>query len=183
MHLKNIVSGFRWYFYNRIVNKIPFFHLRVPLLRTYISLGKDSNILTGVEILTRSRQSKNEIIIGNNCVINSGCVLDGRVGKILIGNNVDIARETSIFTLEHDPHSNDHSTVGGDVVIEDYVWISSRVTILPGVKISKGAVVASNAVVTKSVESMAIYGGVPAKKIGVRRSELAYTLNHKPFLG
>lgn len=183
MRIKELFGGFRWYFYNRIVNKIPFYHVRIFLLRTYISLGKDSNILTGVEILTRSFHSKEDIIIGDNCVINSKCVLDGRVGRILIGNNVDIARETNIFTLEHDPQSDDHRTVSGHVVIEDHVWISSRVTVLPGVTISKGAVVASNAVVTKSLKPMTIYGGVPAQKIGERRSELLYRLDHKPFLG
>ena len=56
-------------------------------------------------------------------------------------------------------------TTGGDVIIEDYVWIASRCTILPGVKIGKGAVVASNSVVTKDVPQMAIVGGCPCKKL------------------
>ena len=121
------------------------------------------------------------IIIGNNSVINSKVLLDGRGGNIIIGNNVDIAREVNIWTLEHDPHDDYHRTKGGNVIIEDYVWIASRVTILPNVKIGKGAVIASGAVVTKDVPSMAIVGGVPAKVIGTRKSKLKYELNYKPL--
>lgn len=139
------------------------------------SLGKDTWFLMGLEI--RSGQN---ISIGANCAINKSVLLDGRGGKLSIGNNVDIAQETNIWTLQHAPNSDMHDTVGGDVEIEDYAWISSRVTILPGVKIGKGAVVAACAVVTKDVESMAIVGGVPATNIGVRISELNYHLNYKP---
>jgi acetyltransferase-like isoleucine patch superfamily enzyme len=183
MNIRSYFGGIRWYFYNRIVNKIPFFSIRMFLLKTYITVGNNSNILTGVEILTRSAGSKNDIIIGDNCIINTGCLLDGRVGRIIIGNNVDIARETNIFTLQHDPHDDYHNTKGGNVVINDHVWISSRVTILPGVTIGRGAVVASNAVVNKTVAEMEICAGIPAQKIGVRKSKLLYTLMHKPFLG
>ena len=48
-------------------------------------------------------------------------------------------------------------------MIEDYAWISFRATVLPGVRIGRGAVVAANAVVTKDVEDYAIVGGIPAK--------------------
>ena len=110
------------------------------------------------------RSAKN-ISIGNNCVVNKNVLLDGRGGQLIIGNNVDIAQETNIWTLEHDVHSDFHTSFGEDVVIEDYVWIASRCTILPGVRIGKGAVIASNSVVTKDVEPMSIVGGVPAKKL------------------
>jgi acetyltransferase-like isoleucine patch superfamily enzyme len=108
--------------------------------------------------------------------------LDGRTGKIIIGNNVDIAREAAIFTLEHDPNADYYETISGDVIIEDYAWVSSRATILPGVKIGRGAIVASNAVVTKDVQPMTIVGGVPAKVIGRRKSNLKYNLKVFPYL-
>jgi len=126
------------------------------------------------------RKGKN-ISIGNNSIINKNVLLDGRGGKLIIGDNVDIAQETNIWTLEHDVHDDYHKDIGGDVIIEDYVWIASRVTILPGVTIGRGAAVAANAVVTKDVASMSIVGGIPAKAIGYRKSQLKYTLNYKPF--
>ncbi len=175
------IQALRMYIFNKLINRIPFACIRMPLIRLYVNIGNDSNILTNVEILNRSLK-KNQIVIGNNSVINSYCLLDGRIGRICIGDNVDIARETNIFTLEHDLNSDFHDTKSGDVIIEDYVWISSRVTILPGVKIGKGAVVASNAVVTRNVAPMTIVGGIPAKKIGERKSKLTYIIKHFPFL-
>lgn len=59
--------------------------------------------------------------------------------------DVDIGTHTHIWTLEHDPIDSGHSTRTGSVTIEDHVWIASRVTILPGVTIGRGAVVAAGA--------------------------------------
>ncbi|MFD0763858.1 acyltransferase [Mucilaginibacter lutimaris] len=144
--------------------------------RTIHSFGKKSTILMGVEI----RSGKN-ISIGDNTIINQKVLLYGRGGKLIIGNNVDIAQETNIWTLEHDVHDDYHKSKGDDIIIEDHVWIASRVTILPGVTIGRGAVVACNSVVTKNVEELTIVGGVPAKPIGKRRSGLLYEMNYKPL--
>lgn len=179
-HARGFVKGLRLYLYNKVFNKIPFANLRNTFARFYLVLGKHSNILMNVEILNSSL-NRDQIQIGDHTVINTRCLLDGRVGTIKIGNNVDIARETNIFTLEHDPHSDVHDSRSGNVVIEDYVWIASRVTILPGVTIGRGAVVASNAVVTKDVEPSAIVAGIPAKKIGIRKSGLKYSNTYFPF--
>lgn len=97
-------------------------------------------------------------------------------GGVKIGNNVDIAQEVNIWTEQHDYNSATYASTGGEVVIEDYVWIASRATILPGVTIGRGAVVASCAVVTKDVPSMAIVAGIPAKIIGHRQDCLDYKL-------
>lgn len=51
------------------------------------------------------------------------------------------------------------------VVIEEDVWCGANVTILKGVTIGRGSVIAAGAVVTKNVGEYEIWGGVPAKKI------------------
>ena len=51
----------------------------------------------------------------------------------------------------------------GDTVIGNDVWIGQNVTIMPGVKIGDGAIIAANSTVVKSVEPYSIYGGNPAK--------------------
>lgn len=177
--IKDYVVGFRLYLFNRCINRIPFSSIRLILMKRYITIGRNSNVMMNVELLNMTRNRK-QVIIGKNSIINSRTLLDGRTGKLIIGNNVDIARETNLFTLEHDPHSDYHDARSGDIIIEDYVWIASRVTVLPGVRIGKGAVVASNSVVTKDVEPMAIVAGIPAKKIGERKSGLKYTLKYFP---
>lgn len=86
-------------------------------------------------------------------------MLDGRKAKLIIGANVDIAQETNIWTLEHEVNDNMHKVNGADVIIDDHVWIASRVTILPGVHIGRGAVIAAGAVVSKDVPELEIWGG------------------------
>lgn len=157
------------------IMNIPSRRLRLWYLkRAGVCFGSQTSFLRGVEF-----KSPKNIKIGNNCVINPRTLLDGR-GGLIIGNNVDIARETNIWTMQHDVNDTNHCAVSAPVVIEDYVWIASRVTILPGVKIGRGAVIATGAVVTRDVPSMSIVAGVPAKKIGVRNNPLTYILDFFP---
>ena len=93
-----------------------------------------------------------------------------------IGNNVSIAGEVRMYTMQHDIDDPDFHEVGAPVVIDDYAVIGTRVTLLPGVHIGKGAVVASGAVVTHDVEPYSVVGGVPAKHIRYRSKDLRYTL-------
>ncbi len=59
----------------------------------------------------------------------------------------------------------------GDTVIGNDVWIGYNATIMPGIHIGDGAIIATNAVVTKDVPSYAIVGGNPAKLIRYRFDE------------
>jgi maltose O-acetyltransferase len=117
------------------------------------------------------------IVIGEHCVIDRDCALDGR-GEIVIGNNVNISPEVMILTAYHDPDAENFAGVEKPVEIEDYAWIATRALILPGVKIGRGAVVAAGAVVTKDVPSQAIVGGNPAKFIRDRKGIQRYQLNY-----
>jgi acetyltransferase-like isoleucine patch superfamily enzyme len=174
---RSIASAFVSYIVNRFLMYVPSCHFRLALFRLRVAkLGKGVGLLMGVEL----RHGRN-VFIGDRVVINRRVLLDGRGGQLIIGNDVDIAQETNIWTLEHDVHSDVHADKGGDVVIEDHVWIASRATILPGVRIGKGAVIACSSVVTKDVPAMAIVGGVPAKVIGMRQSLIDYRLNFRPW--
>jgi maltose O-acetyltransferase len=149
--------------------------------KLYLSLflkkvGKRTIILRNIEV----RKPQN-VSIGNGTVINKRVLLDGRGGELQIGDNVDIAQEVMIWTLEHDVNSPIHKGVGLPVVIEDYVWIGARVIIMPGVTIGKGAVIACGAIVTKDVLPKTIVGGIPAKIIGQRENDLTYTLHYKTW--
>ena len=55
--------------------------------------------------------------------------------------------------------------MGRAVTIEDDVWICGGATIVPGVKIGKGAVVAAGTVVTKDVEPYTVVAGNPGRVI------------------
>jgi len=120
-------------------------------------------------------RSPYRVSIGNHVHVNKNVLHDGRE-SLTIGDNVDIAQEVNIWTMQHDYNDQQYKAVGKPVVIEDYVWIASRATILPGVKIGRGAVVASCAVVTKDVPPLAIVAGVFAKVIGTRKDCMEYQL-------
>lgn len=174
-NIKFFFLHFRLYLFNNFFNRIPSKRIRKLIAKAYIKIGKNSTLRLKVEFLNMTL--KKNIIIGDNVTINPYCLLDGRSSKIIIGNNVDIARGTMIYTLQHDPDSDYFETEGGDVIIEDYVWIGSRVIILPGVTIGRGSVIASGAVVTKDIPPMSIAGGLPAKVLRKRESKLKYKIH------
>lgn len=105
--------------------------------------------------------------------------------KLRIGNFVSMADDIT-FLLDSDHYLNHVSTFPmkvqvtkelqmeaiskGDIIVDDDVWIGYGATILSGVHIGQGAVVAAGAVVTKDVPPYAIVGGVPAKVIKYRFS-------------
>ena len=76
-------------------------------------------------------------------------------------------------------NSPDYKAKGASVHIGNYAWIASGVTVLPGIAIGEGAVIATGSVVTKNVEPYTIVAGVPAKKIGNRSRDLRYSLGKR----
>lgn len=134
-----------------------------------VRLTKGAIIYSGFQI-----RNPKSVWIGKGTVVGYNCELDGRKG-LTIGENVNISSDVKFYTLQHDYNSKDFAAVGAPIYIEDYVWVSVRAIILPGVTVGKGAVIAAGAVVTKNVEPYAIMGGVPAKKIGERSRELNYS--------
>ena len=161
-----------YHFVIQIIMWIPCHPLRRLACKLLMKrFDNTSSIRRNVDI-----RSPYRISIGKYCNINKRTVLDGR-GGITIGDCVDIAQDVNIWTEQHDYNSPTYASVCKPVRIEDYVWVATRATILPGVTIGKGAVVASGAVVTKDVPPLAIVAGVPARVIGQRNeSALKYTL-------
>lgn len=126
------------------------------------------------------------IKIGQGSIIGDHCILDGRFG-INIGSNVNISTGVWMWTLQHDVNSSTFSSngCGKPITISERAWISSRTTLLPGVNIEAGVVVAAGALVSKSCpQSYSIYAGVPAKKISDRNQNLTYHFDgsHRLFL-
>jgi len=113
------------------------------------------------------------IEIGDDCSVNPFCVLYGH-GGLKIGNGVRIASGTVIIPANHnfdDPdvpiHQQGVSAKG--IIIEDDVWIGANVTVLDGVCIGHGSVIAAGSVVNRDVELFSVMGGVPARLIKKRK--------------
>ncbi len=185
-----------WVYLATMTGYIPSHTIRLFLYRYLfrIKIGKDSSVHWRGQFNLPSG-----IAIGHNTIIGNDAFLDGRYPRVwsgkeiklisygkdffnpskrplTIGNNVSIAGEVRIYTMQHDIDDPNFAEVGAPVTIDDYAVIGTRVTILPGVHIGKGAVVASGAVVTHDVDPYAVVGGVPAKFIRNRSKDLHYTL-------
>lgn len=115
--------------------------------------------------------------IGQNSHVNRLCTLDAR-GGLYIGNSVSVSHGVMLMTGSHDINSHDFSVNYLPIRIEDYAWIGCGAIVLQNVKIGRGAVVAAGAVVTKDVPPYTVVGGIPAKAINKRSSQLEYKCNH-----
>lgn len=173
--MKEFVSGM-YHFLISIIMWLPCHPLRRLLCKSIMGkFNMSSAVYRCIDI-----RSPYRINIGDGTCVNKQCVLDGR-GGLTIGDNVDIAQGVNIWTEQHDYNSPSYKSVKAPVVIEDYVWIASRATVLPGVTIGRGAVVASCAVVTKDVPPLAIVAGVPARIIGHREDNMSYKLGNRAW--
>lgn len=175
--MKRFIGAFLTFLFNDIITHIPVHIIRKGFLRM---LNKKISSKAVILMHTRILGLWN-IEIADRVVINQYCLLDCRRNKIIIDQDTDIGPYTRIWTLGHDPNSEMHELYGGDVVIKDHVWIASGVTILPGVSINRGAVVASASVVTKSVGEMEIVAGNPARKVKERMNSLGYKIGYHPL--
>ena len=104
-------------------------------------------------------------VVGERVFINMGCKFQDQ-GGITIDDGALIGHNVVLATLNHmlDPEKRAGMTYA-PIHIGKYVWIGANATVLPGVTIGDGAVVAAGAVVTKDVEGNTVVGGVPAKLI------------------
>jgi acetyltransferase-like isoleucine patch superfamily enzyme len=173
--MKVFLSELRLYICNHVVCHIPSHNFRLWYYKNVMGfqIGKGSSVFMNCKF-----DCAKGLTIGSNSVVNSNCRLDPR-GGLIIGDNVSISNDIVILTADHDLNTPDFAGRNRAVVIEDYVWIGTRAMLLPGVSIRKGALVAAGSVVTKNVESLQVVGGVPAKLITIRNSELGYKVSYQ----
>lgn len=112
-----------------------------------------------------------KVYVGEGTFINYGCVFHTSFGRgtITIGRNCDIAPQVMFMCTTHEMGDSQRRASENmryePIVVGDGVWIGARTTILPGVHIGDGAVIAAGAVVTRDVAANTLVGGVPAKTI------------------
>ncbi len=175
---RRVVSVFKCFWFwvlNYLICRVPFYCIRHWAYRASgIRIGRGASIKLGAYI------EGNNIQIGMDTSVGRNCVLDGRAA-LVIGNHVSISPDVQFITGSHDVNSTTFKFQSAPITVHDFVWIGTRCTILPGVTIGKGAVIAAGAVVTRDVPDRTIFAGVPARKIGERTAELAYCLDWRPL--
>ena len=108
----------------------------------HVYFGVDTQVLT----------TQAQLILGNYIMFGPGVT-------VITGNHrTDVLGKYMCELSDKDKRPEDDA----DVTIEDDVWIGANATILKGVTIGRGSVIAAGAVVTKSFPPYSIIGGVPA---------------------
>ena len=112
--------------------------------------------------------------IGNNSAIGSYSYIGAR-GEIKIGNDVIMGPMVTMFSENHNYGNLDlpirkQGEFRKGIIIEDDCWIGTGSTILDGVTVGRGSVIAARSVVTKSVEAYSVVAGIPAQQIKRRKN-------------
>lgn len=105
------------------------------------------------------------IHLGKNVFINAGCKFQDQ-GGIYIGDDALIGHNAVLATLNHDPDPEKRANlIPSPIHIGNKVWLGANVTVLPGVSIGEGSIIAAGSVVTKDIPANAVAAGNPAKII------------------
>ncbi len=127
------------------------------------------------------------ISIKDNVYIGPGGYI-AAYGGLRVGSNVIIGPKVNIHTSNHNYRSKhktpyDEINIRKLVSIADSCWIGANVSILPGISIGEGSIVAMGSVVTKNVDSYSIVSGNPATVVSQRDSAVYDNLkkNRKLF--
>jgi maltose O-acetyltransferase len=130
-------------------------------------VGKVVTILEGVHLI-----NPGEIEIGDHSGIGYQCFFEA-TGSVKIGSWVRIGPYVSFFTTNH--RFGARATLikhqgydVGTIEVGDDAWLGANVTILPNVKIGKGAVIGAGSVVTRDIPEYAIAVGNPAQVVKYR---------------
>lgn len=112
------------------------------------------------------------IEVGDGSIICAFAIINGG-GDIKIGKKCIIGPRASINANEHRFEKNvpirEAGFIHAPIHIEDDCWLATNVVINKGIRLGKGSIIGSNAVVTADTEPYSINGGIPARKIGERQ--------------
>lgn len=162
--------------YNLLVTHVPSHTIRLLVLRLAgAKIGNSTSVFRGTTVLAADR-----LAIGDSVSIGFRCMLDAR-GGLSIGSRTVLASDTQIITAAHEVNSPSFEAYMAPVSIGSYVWLASRVTVLPGVSIGDQAVVGACSLVRTDIKASEIAAGIPARMINTRTAELDYDPAYRPL--
>ena len=159
--------------YDRIVNKILLLRTEVTLCRRAKGKRPINFVVQGGYDLTIEGPIE-KFSIAETSHLKSNAYIECS-GGVTIGQFFHVGRNLTIYSSDHDYKNADYIPYGtnmiyGPVVIGDAVWCGANVTILPGVTVGDGAIIAAGSVVTRNVPACAVVAGNPARIVGQRDS-------------
>ncbi|MBX5334155.1 hypothetical protein CH252_01925 [Rhodococcus sp. 06-1477-1B] len=147
-----------------LLPEYSFRRLRAALLR----LG-GLRIYLGCHVGGGFRATGTNLDVGRGTYIGPRCFMDiNSSAWIRIGSDVAIGPQCTFLTSTHDfgsARKRAGRNIALPISVGDGSWIGGNVTVLPGVEIGAGSVVAASSTVTHSVAPNTLVGGIPARLI------------------
>jgi maltose O-acetyltransferase len=147
--------------------RMTFSRLRTNLYRTAgIQVGRGTLILGALD-LAGGPDGRFRLRIGDRCLLNTPLFIDLN-DEVRIDDEVAIGHHSTLITSSHMVGSGFRRAgllTTAPIVLERGCWLAANVTVLPGVTIGKGAIVAAGSVVTTDIPPDTLAGGVPARVI------------------
>ncbi len=124
-------------------------------------------VVAGALRLSGTTNPHRTLRIGSRCFINTNCQIDA-AAAVTIGDHVYLSQDVCIITNSHlvgNAIQRAGALTSAPVSVGDGCWVGARATILPGVAIGSGSIVAAGAVVTADVPPDTLVAGVPAREV------------------
>lgn len=154
------------HFVSRSLPQFTFNRVRTALLRSIgVSIGARSAIMGSLYI---TGPGPIWLLSIGDATFVSGWLHVDLGASVRVGNRVHFGQGVTLLTMDHEIGPAEErcgQLVAAPIHIDDGAWIASQVTILPGVSIGRGAIVAAGALVAADVAPDTMVGGVPARLV------------------
>jgi putative colanic acid biosynthesis acetyltransferase WcaF len=89
---------------------------------------------------------------------------------VTLDSNSTISQQAFLCTASHDIDDPDFPMIGAPIHVRHHAWVCARATVLPGVTVNEGAVLALASAATHDLDAWSLYAGVPARLIRKRKN-------------
>jgi maltose O-acetyltransferase len=147
--------------------RLTFSRLRTSLYKAVgLQVGRGTLILGALD-LAGGPDGRARLHIGDRCLLNTPLFIDLN-DEVRIDDEVNIGHHSTLITSSHlvgDAMRRAGLLTTAPIVLERGCWLAANVTVLPGVTIGRGAIIAAGSVVVSDIPANTLAGGVPARVI------------------
>lgn len=184
--MKIIIIFFSLFKFDRLLDKMESLSNRIHIRRIEKKSGISIKYVGQIPGRIRIVGNPLNFNIGKTSHLKSNTFIECS-GGVYIGEYFHPGSGLTIFSTNHNYDNGskipyDENSIPKPVTIKDFVWCGANVTIVPGVTIGEGAVIAAGSVVTKDIPALAVIGGNPAHIIKYRdKNHFEKLLNNRMF--
>jgi len=170
--IRNRLGRIFWFFAYTLLFRFtprPMHKWRALVLKCFgAKLGKGCHVYPGAIIWAPwNLRCGDHVGIASGANIYNPC-------PIFIDSYANISQESYLCGATHDYDDPDFPLIAKPIWIKSHAWVCARATVLLGVEVGEGAVLALGSVTSNNLEPWTVYGGIPAKKIKSRKHQEAY---------